>query len=84
MGWTADLAINAVLMALSPTGSSQALTSANSPVGAVSAGNSKQRTVNSLLAASLTLALLVLGVLANDANDALAVDYLALVADRFY
>jgi hypothetical protein len=32
----------------------------------------------------LTLALLVLGVLADDANDTLAMDHLALVADRFY
>jgi hypothetical protein len=32
----------------------------------------------------LALALLVLGVFADDANDAAAVDDLALVADRFY
>jgi hypothetical protein len=32
----------------------------------------------------LALALLVLGVLANHANDPLAVDDLALVANRFY
>ena len=33
---------------------------------------------------SLALALLVLGVLADNANDAAAVDYLALVADLLY
>jgi hypothetical protein len=33
---------------------------------------------------SLSLALLVLGVLANNANDAAAVDYLALVTDLLY
>ena len=32
----------------------------------------------------LSLALLVLSVLADDANHALAVNHLALVADRFY
>jgi hypothetical protein len=32
----------------------------------------------------LYLTLLVLGVLADDANDAAAVDYLALVADLLY
>jgi hypothetical protein len=35
-------------------------------------------------AGRLALALLVLGVLTDDANDTLAVNYLALVADNFY
>jgi hypothetical protein len=33
---------------------------------------------------ALSLTLLVLGVFADDANDAAAVDYLALVADLLY
>jgi hypothetical protein len=65
-------ALNALLKLLSPPGSTHALTSANSPGGAVKAGQ------------NLALALLVLGVLADDANDAAAVNYLALVADLFY
>jgi len=43
-----------------------------------------QGTVNSEQLTALALALLVLGVFADDADDTLAMDDLALVADRFY
>jgi len=65
--------VERLTLLLSAPGSSHALTSANSPGGAACVGLK-----------TLALALLVLGVLADDANDTATVNHLALVADRLY
>jgi hypothetical protein len=75
---------------LSPPGSSHALTSANSPGGAAftvrdQVSEIRDRIVRCfLISVLLPLTLLVLGVLADNANDTATVNHLALIADRLY
>ena len=73
-------------MADVPPGSTQALTSANSPGGAGGAGTAVDRSPLSVVrenngGGGLALTLFVLGVFADDANHAAAVDDFALIAD---
>jgi hypothetical protein len=75
---------------LSPPGSSHALTSANSPGGAAFTVRDQVSEIRDrivlcfLISVLLPLTLLVLGVLADNTNDAAAVNHLALIADLLY